>query len=71
MNSKFFNFIFITENNPLNLNRNQLEEFLKYVQRRYHSHFNEKNIAVIDYLLIIAVNYAITIEYRSKVSVID
>lgn len=71
MNSKFFNFIFITENNPLTLNRNQLEEFLKYVQRRYHSHVNEKNIAVIDYLLIIAVNYAITIEYRSKVSVID
>lgn len=71
MNSKFFNFIFITENNPLTLNRNQLKEFLKYVQRRYHSHFNEKNKSVIDYLLIIAVNYAITIEYRSKVSVID
>lgn len=53
MNSKFFNFIFITENNPLTLNRNQLKEFLKYVQRRYHSHFNEKkycsNRLFIDY----------------------
>lgn len=48
MNSKFFNFIFINEINPLTLNRNQLKEFLKYVQRRYHSHFNEKNIAVIE-----------------------
>lgn len=37
------------ENSPLNIKPNQLEEFIQYVHKMYHSRFNEKQIKLINY----------------------
>lgn len=42
-------YIILNENPFITLNPNQLKELIHYVQKRYHLHFSEKIIEVIDY----------------------